>query len=134
MHLEDRNSLSFDRITHHASVTQCLGSIGGHSWYLAVAPASIVQTGGEPDISGVRAVSSKAGHSYVPPSPKDVRVFRVDGPQFLKLHAGTWHAGPFFIPDSMDFYNLELSDTNVVDHTTHVFREKDKVVFEIADQ
>jgi ureidoglycolate hydrolase len=119
MHLEDRKSLTFDRITHHASVTQCLGSIGGRPWYLGVAPASVVQTSGEPHNSGVQqppgvnSLWSKAGHSYTPPAPEDVRVFRVDGPQFLKLHAGTWHAGPYFTSDSMNFYNLELSGTNV---------------------
>ncbi|CAM6096561.1 unnamed protein product [Calypogeia fissa] len=133
MHLEDRKSLRFDDITHHARVSQCLGSVGAQSWYLAVAPASIVQTTGETDNSGVNAVRSKAGHNYVPPSPDEVRVFRVDGPHFLKLHVGTWHAGPFFTPDWMDFYNLELSDTNAVDHTRHVFRVEDKVVFEIDD-
>ncbi|XP_024517675.1 uncharacterized protein LOC9657510 [Selaginella moellendorffii] len=41
-----------------------------------------------------------------------------------KLNEGTWHAGPLFGDrDSMVFYNLELSDTNVVDHTTHVFED-----------
>jgi len=35
----------------------------------------------------------------------------------------TWHAGPLFKgTPHMDFYNLELSDTNVVDHNTHDFR------------
>ena len=35
---------------------------------------------------------------------------------FIKLHCGTWHAGPLFdTPTQMDFANLELSDTNVTD-------------------
>lgn len=29
----------FDNITHHANVTQCLGGLGQHSWYMAVAEA-----------------------------------------------------------------------------------------------
>ena len=29
--------LAFDRITYHASVTQCLGSLGEQPWYMAVA-------------------------------------------------------------------------------------------------
>jgi ureidoglycolate lyase len=33
-----------------------------------------------------------------------------------KLHLGTWHVGPFFVPDEVSFFNLELADTNVVDH------------------
>lgn len=36
---------------------------------------------------------------------------------FIKLNPGTWHAGPHFeTREYMDFYNLELSDTNQVDH------------------
>ena len=42
-----------------------------------------------------------------------VCVFRVEGSKFLKLNRGTWHAGPLFKADTMDFYNLELSNTNV---------------------
>eukprot|EP00958_Prasinococcus_capsulatus_P016285 scaffold1789_cov375-Prasinococcus_capsulatus_cf.AAC.23 len=30
----------FDRITYHSKVTQCLGSLGGTPWYIAVAKAS----------------------------------------------------------------------------------------------
>lgn len=43
MRLRDK-PLKFDRITHHAKVTQCLGAIGVASepWYLAVAPPSII--------------------------------------------------------------------------------------------
>lgn len=108
MHLQDR-PLKFSSITHHASVTQCLGAIGGHVWYLGVAKPSIV------DEKGNNAVKSgcPSGHYYVPPSVADVRVFKISGPKFLKLNQGTWHAGPLFRADSMDFYNLELSNTNV---------------------
>ena len=34
----------------------------------------------------------------------------------IKLHRGTWHAGPFFEDDEISFLNLELSDTNELDH------------------
>ena len=49
------------------------------------------------------------------------------------MHVGTWHAGPFFgsgdaaadaadpATATRDFYNLELADTNVVDHTNFDF-------------
>jgi len=48
---------------------------------------------------------------------------------FVKLHQATWHAGPFFSDGQhMDFYNLELADTNVVDHHSHVY--KDKIVID----
>lgn len=33
----------------------------------------------------------------------------------------------------MDFYNLELSDTNVTDHHTHVYSKADGIAFELAD-
>ena len=112
MHLEDR-PLKFSTITHHASVTQCLGSIGGNVWYLGVAKPSIVDSSKSKAEKGLNAVQSHCGHFYMPPVVDDVRVFRISGPKFLKLNLGTWHAGPLFKVDAMDFYNLELSNTNV---------------------
>lgn len=41
MRLRDRK-LGFDNITHHASVTQCLGAVGGGVWYLGLCAASVV--------------------------------------------------------------------------------------------
>ncbi|XBI20066.1 hypothetical protein VPH35_061445 [Triticum aestivum] len=131
MRLESR-PLKFSSITHHASVTQCLGSIGGQDWYLGVAKPSILD-GATEQSGGGTAVQSRAGHFYLPPDPSEVCVFRVSGPKFLKLHAGTWHAGPLFKADAVDFYNLELSNTNVVDHTTHYFKKQDGVTFVIED-
>lgn len=46
-------------------------------------------------------------------------MFRIPHGVFVKLERGTWHAGPLFDGDGMDFYNLELADTNVVDHNAH---------------
>ncbi|KAJ6432805.1 hypothetical protein OIU84_019938 [Salix udensis] len=103
MKLEKR-SLKFTAITHHANVTQCLGSIGGGVWYLGVAKPSIVET---KENAGSDAVQSKCGHFYVPPAVDKVQ--------------------------TMDFYNLELSNTNVVDHTTHNFKQQDGIVFVIDD-
>ncbi|KAL3520625.1 hypothetical protein ACH5RR_018774 [Cinchona calisaya] len=128
MHLEDRD-LKFSSITHHANVTQCLGSIGGDVWYLGVAKPSIVDPSEIKDTMGVDVIQSHCGHFHVPPSVDEVRAFRISGPKFLKLNCGTWHAGPLFKENAMDFYNLELSNTNVVDHTTHDFVEKNNVVF-----
>lgn len=113
MHIENR-PLKFKTITHHASVTQCLGSIGGGVWYLGVAKPSILdatdQTEGDPS-QGI--LKSTCGHFYMPPHVEDCRVFKVTGSKFLKLNRGTWHAGPIFKGNAMDFYNLELSNTNV---------------------
>lgn len=112
MHLEDR-PLKFSTITHHANVTQCLGSIGAHVWYLGVAKPSIVDPIQVKGTGGSDLVQSHCGHFYAPPSVDDVRVFKISGPKFLKLNQGTWHAGPLFLEKTMDFYNLELSNTNV---------------------
>ncbi|KAF3321905.1 hypothetical protein FCM35_KLT14121 [Carex littledalei] len=134
MRLEDRK-LKFSTITHHASVTQCLGSIGGEDWYLGVSEASILEdrTENSTPEGGKTVKKSACGHYYSPPNPDGVCVFRVSGSKFLKLNKGTWHAGPLFKTKAMDFYNLELNNTNVVDHTTHNFRKEDGVVFIIED-
>ncbi|THU59696.1 hypothetical protein C4D60_Mb07t04770 [Musa balbisiana] len=132
MHLEDRD-LQFSKITHHASVTQCLGSVGGEDWYLGVAKASILNESEISNEDGQKPIRSFCGHYYMPPHPDDVCVFRISGPKFLKLNVGTWHAGPLFKKKTMDFYNLELSNTNVVDHTTHDFLKHDKVAFMIEE-
>ncbi len=34
----------------------------------------------------------------------------------------------------MDFYNLELSDTNVTDHNTHDYRRSNGLEFEVVDE
>ncbi|KAE9448455.1 hypothetical protein C3L33_19642, partial [Rhododendron williamsianum] len=132
MHLNNR-PLKFSSITYHASVTQCLGSIGGNVWYLGVSKPSIVDSSEINADEGLNVVKSHCGHFYVPPAVNDVCVFRVSGPKFLKLNRGTWHAGPLFNAASMDFYNLELSNTNVADHTLHDFKKKDGVVFLIDE-
>lgn len=125
MRLQNR-SLQFSNITHHANTTQCLGSLNGQPWYLGVTRSTFVD--------GVSSESPHLrgdGYEYLPPDVEEVRVFKVDGPRFLKLHRGTWHAGPFFEEPSMDFYNLELSKTNEDDHPTYSFEESKGVVFEV---
>ena len=68
-------------------VTQCLGGLQPAPWYLAVAAPS--------------------GSAAAWPRPGDLRAFRVPHGAFVKLHAGTWHAGPLFAASPhMDFYNL----------------------------
>lgn len=47
---------------------------------------------------------------------------------------GTWHAGPLFDEHPhMDFYNLELSDTNVTDHNTHDYKKVQGWEFEVEE-
>ncbi|WP_142850491.1 ureidoglycolate lyase [Telmatospirillum sp. J64-1] len=98
MRLRDRGPV-FTRITRHLDVTQCLASLGGHSWMLAVAPPK------DPDNPDAQ------------PALEDIKGFLIPGSVAIKLHRSTWHAGPFFsTPNEIDFLNLELADTNVVDH------------------
>ncbi len=92
----DTRGTEFDRITRHQACTQCLGSLEGRDWLMAVAPPGETEQ----------------------PDPQDIRAFRIPGTCFIKLHVGTWHAGPYFEGDPISFYNLELSDTNIVDHDT----------------
>ncbi|MEM9567166.1 MAG: ureidoglycolate lyase [Cyanobacteria bacterium P01_E01_bin.34] len=99
----------FTTITRHMQCTQCLGSLEGQSWMLGVAPPS-----SEPQ-----------------PDPDQIQAFQIPGSCFIKLNVGTWHAGPYFKSESVDFYNLELSNTNVVDHDTVNLRAVFGVEFEI---
>ena len=68
-----------------------------------------------------------------PPKRDQIDVFKVPPGTFINMVPGCWHAGPMFLGDYMDFYNLELSDTNVTDHNTHVYSSKDGVAFDVTD-
>ena len=109
MQLQQRGR-RFTDITRHSGCTQCLGSLNGETWFLGVAPPT------ERDR----------------PLPEEITVFEIPGDCFVKLEVGTWHAGPYFDADVVNFYNLELSDTNVVDHTTCDLVQTYGVAFEIV--
>ena len=100
----------FHKITRHQHCTQCLGSLEGKDWWMAVAPACECEQ----------------------PAIDEIKVFRIPGNCFIKLGLGTWHAGPYFEHDVVDFYNLELSDTNEVDHFTHNFLKSHNLELEIV--
>jgi ureidoglycolate lyase len=99
MHLRDKLP-RFDRITRHRAVTQCLASVGGAPWLLAVAPPL--------DLDDPAAT----------PDAAQLAAFVVPGDVAVLLARGTWHAGPYFTAPEMSFFNLELADTNQVDHHT----------------
>lgn len=99
----------FGGITRHLQCTQCLGSLEGKEWFMGVAPPA----------------------DFLCPKLEDIVVFKIPGNCFIKLEVGTWHAGPYFDADFVDFYNLELSDTNVVDHDTCSLIKTYGVEFEI---
>jgi ureidoglycolate hydrolase len=109
MRLRDRG-LKFHKITRHRRSTQCLGSLEGREWFL-----------------GVSAPSAAAV-----PELAAIVVFRIPGDCFVNLDVGTWHAGPYFEAETVDFYSLELADTNVVDHDTCNLLEHHGVEFEIT--
>ena len=100
----------FHKITRHIQCTQCLGSLEGKDWLIAVAPPN-----SEVD----------------EPALEDIVAFHIPGNCFIKLEMGTWHAGPYFNHDFVDFYNLELNNTNVIDHFTHDFLKSHQLQFEI---
>lgn len=79
-------------------------------------------------------------HTQRFPAAADITAFRIPSGVFIKLHPATWHAGPLFeaaacLPAPleraeggtghqerfMNFANLEMADTNVTDHSTHVY-------------
>mmetsp|Transcript_4025 Transcript_4025/g.7816 ORF Transcript_4025/g.7816 Transcript_4025/m.7816 type:complete len:202 (+) Transcript_4025:80-685(+) len=91
--------MKFNSITHHKKVTQALGALGDQSWYMALAPSDVDA-----------------------PSAEDVSVFEIPPGTFINMKKGTWHAGPLFVGDHIDFYNLELSDTNITDHMNFSFK------------
>ena len=97
MRLPNRG-LVISRITRHRQVTQVLASAGGLPWLLAVAPPPVEDV---PDAE---------------PALEAIRAFRIPGDAAVMLHRGTWHAGPLFETPEANFFNLELSDTNVTDH------------------
>lgn len=102
----------FHQITRHRQCTQCLGALAGRDWFIAVAPPSESEQ----------------------PIREEITAFHIPGNCFIKLEVGTWHAGPYFDHDVVDFYNLELSKTNILDHFTHNFLESHHLEYEIVTQ
>ncbi|MBE9215262.1 ureidoglycolate lyase [Plectonema cf. radiosum LEGE 06105] len=110
MQLQHRGR-KFHNITRHAKCTQCLGSLAGKDWLIAVCPPN---------------------NHIKEPALQEIAAFHIPGNCFIKLNVGTWHAGPYFEHDIVDFYNLELSNTNEVDHFTHSFLKSHNLAFEIV--
>lgn len=92
----DHRGYDVNGITRHAAVTQVLAAVGGKPWLLCVAPP----------VEGDK------------PDPAAIRAFSIPGDVAVLIHKGGWHAGPYFHDKEMGFFNLELIDTNVVDHFT----------------
>ncbi len=106
---QKRRGLVFSRMARHLRVSQCLGALQGKDWFMAVAaPAPGEPAPGKPALSG-----PAPGKAAV--DPADIAAFRIPGDRIIKLHVGTWHAGPHFTHDECLFLNLENEDTNTKD-------------------
>jgi len=88
-----KNGLVFSKLARHRRVSQCLGSLQGKEWFIAVAPPGDLADGVCPELARMAA-------------------FRIPGDCVIKLHVATWHAGPHFTHDECLFFNLENIDTN----------------------
>ncbi len=106
-----RTGQKFRSITRHVQCTQCLGSLEGKDWFIAVCPPN---------------------NNVDEPAMEDLAAFRIPGNCFIKLEVGTWHAGPLFEHEVVNFYNLELNNTNEVDHFTHDFLKSHNLEFEMV--
>jgi ureidoglycolate hydrolase len=100
----------FHNLARHVKATQCLGSLNGKEWFIAVAPPS------HPDQINLEQIAA----------------FRISGNCFIKLDLGTWHAGPLFEDEFIDFYNLELHDTNINDYEVCNLRKLYNLNFELT--
>jgi ureidoglycolate hydrolase len=107
--------LAIRYITRHRMVTQALASVGGKPWVLGVAPPR--------DLDDPAAA----------PKLDEIRAFLIPGDVAVALHKGSWHAGPLFPKGAeQSFFNLELADTNIVDHHTVDLAETYGVTFELT--
>lgn len=106
----ERKGTRFRTITRHQRCTQCLGALEGKDWFIAVAPPNAANR----------------------PDPSKICAFHIPGNCFIKLDVGTWHAGPYFRHPTVNFYNLELSDTNITDHQTCSLAQDFGLEFEIV--
>ncbi len=97
MQLEE-HGLSFNKISRHINCSQCLGSMDNKNWILAVCPPNNDLS--SPDLSKIEA-------------------FEIPSNCIIKIEAGTWHEGPYFIHKLVNFLNLEHTDTILNDYFTH---------------
>ena len=86
--------LAVEDLARHQRVSQALGSVDGHPWFLVVA---------RPDHPSDRPLDPE----------RDLQAFRIPPRRLVVLRPGTWHAGPLFsTPAEMVFINLESRTTD----------------------
>src|SRR6516164_12844 len=89
--------MGFSKMARHRLVTQCLGSLTGGEWFISVAPPGDLSDDARPRV-------------------EDITAFRIPSGHLIKLHCGTWHAGPHVSGAGDLFINLENEDTNTSDN------------------
>ena len=105
------HGLSFNKISRHVNCSQRLGSMESKNWYLAVCPPN--NESETPDLSRIKLFE-------IPPSC------------IIKIEPGTWHEGPYFTHEYVNFLNLEHQDTILNDYYTYHFDET--YSFDIEDK
>lgn len=91
-----KRGLIFTKLARHQRVSQCLGALQGKEWFIAVAEPTDATDDVHPRLDQLTA-------------------FRIPGDRIIKIHVGTWHAGPHFVHDEAMFMSLENVDTNTLD-------------------
>ena len=89
-----KRSMAVTRITRHLAVTQALAALNGKRWYILLAPPD------EPD------------NPQALPNVDRLQAFCITGTQALVLHRSTWHAGPYFLEDEVDFVDRKSTRLN----------------------
>ena len=96
MHIRHRPQ-PITAMTCHQQATQCLSSAEGRPFRMLLAA---------PHTQGPVLDTSAAW------------LLKLNPGEGIKLHLGTWYAGPLFEAESTTFFNLMLADTNQSDHET----------------
>nr|XP_016464487.1 PREDICTED: uncharacterized protein LOC107787431 [Nicotiana tabacum] len=110
MQLKDR-LLRFPKIKHRANMTQYLGSIRGIVWYIRVSRPSNVDPAVIKGAMGAEIAQSHCRHFHVLPAVDELAGFQNFRSKVYKAEL-LWHAEPLFTYDKINFYNLELNNTN----------------------
>ena len=107
----DYREPSVHALARHLHCSQCLASADARHWWMVLAPPQ---------------------QECAPPDLATIRLFRIDPGVILKLHVGTWHAGPYFPEAKAQFFLLEKQETNQVDFTEIILPEPLHFAFETA--
>ena len=118
-HMLDIGELTAEAFAPYGQVVAPLrtGGQGAETSYdpeASAREAELVLGNGEPRLWIMHLPHVGLGFTRIARHPRveDIAAFRVPGDRLIKLHVGTWHAGPHFVHDECLFVNLENLDTN----------------------